>query len=71
MTYPKYELEKMEKWELVLIIKVIDSRAPLSDETCDHPGITLGEAVFRTLHDMRQQSLDDLRQQLTVNEAAQ
>lgn len=38
--------------DLQRIIEYIDKKFPRADKTCDEPGITLSEAVRRTLADM-------------------
>lgn len=40
------------------IISYIDKKFPLADKTCDEPGITLSEAVRRTLADMDTDNAD-------------
>jgi hypothetical protein len=51
MNYPVYNLKKLKKAELIAILERIDKVTPLADTSCDKPGITLSEAVFRELID--------------------
>lgn len=49
--YPKYNPETMTKKQLVELVKAIDNFAPQANDECDEWGITIGEAVWRMLHD--------------------
>ena len=49
--YPKYNLETMTKKQLVKLLKLVDNFAPRADDTCNEPGITIGEAAWRMMHD--------------------
>lgn len=51
LSYTKAENERLRAQlaDLQRIIKYIDKKFPRADETCDEPGITLSEAVRRTL----------------------
>lgn len=42
-----------ENNELRAIIALMDKYAPLADETCDEPGITLSEAVRREMKEQK------------------
>lgn len=49
--YPKLNLSRLTKMQLIALIERIDQHAPRANNTCDEPGIKLSEGAFRMLID--------------------
>lgn len=53
MTYPKLDIGKLTRDQLLTILRYIEQHGPKANETCDEPGISICEAAFRELIDRR------------------